>query len=247
MARKKADERDEGIPRNLFMVRDSLGLKGRQVAKAMGVNYQTYSRYERGISSPGSERIRNLIALGINPAFILSGKGDIKISNEEIQGPGGGDHEDGELAIPRGDIRVAALVGLADQQRGVLRKDVVQVIVELFWPWVIDQFGQSFGKLKTFVMNSDNMEPLIRKGDLLIIDASILEIREDGIYAFTIGGRIKIKRVFEGSDNMIAISNVNRDYETDVLKTSRESLVKPASGEEKLHVEGKVIKILKNP
>lgn len=238
-----------GLPEKLREERKKLHLTQDEMAKRLGVHKQTYWRYEKGMNIPGGGKMDAMVRMGINPVDLFEHlKHSVPMSGQGIPGPEGGVLEKvGELTIPKEGIRVAVLMGSADQQDGYLQKDVIQVMIELFWPWVIDQFGQSSGKLKTFVMNSDNMEPLIRKGDLLIIDASILEIREDGIYAFTIGGRIKIKRVFEGSDNMISISNVNRDYETDVLKTSRESLVKPASGEEKLHVEGKVIKILKNP
>jgi phage repressor protein C with HTH and peptisase S24 domain len=66
-----------------------------------------------------------------------------------------------------------------------------------------------------WVMDDDNMDPFIRRNELLIIDNSFKKIKGGGIYAFrNQEEKIKIRRIYEKLEGGIDILNDNRAYES---------------------------------
>jgi phage repressor protein C with HTH and peptisase S24 domain len=77
----------------------------------------------------------------------------------------------------------------------------------------------------------DSMLPTIADGQILLIDAAIRRVRQDAIYALSIDGDVRIKRIQKGVDGSLTLKSDNPNYEPEVLS---------AHDAEKLTVEGRV-------
>lgn len=56
------------------------------------------------------------------------------------------------------------------------------------------------------------MEPVIREGDLLLIDRTYDRIEHDGIYAVVIEGTLMVKRVQKDSERLVRVLSANPGY-----------------------------------
>jgi phage repressor protein C with HTH and peptisase S24 domain len=86
-------------------------------------------------------------------------------------------------------------------------------------------------------MNTDNMEPSIRKNELLLIDKSQNRIESSGIYALSVNGRVVVRRYNIREDGFVDSIQDNRAYPSER---------KAAAEMENLPVLGKVVKIVKD-
>lgn len=64
----------------------------------------------------------------------------------------------------------------------------------------------------------DSMEPTIRDGDLLLVDRSVSQIVDNGIYVMTLGGLVVVKRVQMRRDKSLLLISDNRErYEPEIV------------------------------
>lgn len=71
-----------GIAPRIVEAREALGLSTAQLARRLGVQTKTLSRWERGKTEPRSNRLVNLAGvLNVSPAWLLSGRGDSPAEN----------------------------------------------------------------------------------------------------------------------------------------------------------------------
>lgn len=58
----------------------------------------------------------------------------------------------------------------------------------------------------------DSMDPVIRDGDLLLVDTSIGRVRDNGIYIVVVDGLIFVKRVHMHMDRSVTLISENKSY-----------------------------------
>lgn len=91
---------------------------------------------------------------------------------------------------------------------------VKKFVMELPKTYIEAVFKENKYNLVLWIMDDDNMDPFIRRNELLIIDNRFKEIKGSGIYAFrNQEGKIKIRRVYERLEGGIDVVNDNRAYE----------------------------------
>jgi transcriptional regulator with XRE-family HTH domain len=66
----------------LKIVRDSLGMTQKDVAKSLGISPRTWQDYEGGINLPGGKVLEQLARMGFNVNWILTGEGEIRQEDE---------------------------------------------------------------------------------------------------------------------------------------------------------------------
>lgn len=66
--------------------------------------------------------------------------------------------------------------------------------------------------------NPDNEEMSLKHGDIVFIDKSIQEFKNDGIYAFVFEGQARIKRLQYMSGYRLKVISDNPTYETEILE-----------------------------
>lgn len=68
------------IPARLKIARASFNLNQKEFASQSGVGFSTYQKYEMGMSVPGGEAIEGFMRLGISANWLLTGEGEMLIS-----------------------------------------------------------------------------------------------------------------------------------------------------------------------
>lgn len=80
--------------------------------------------------------------------------------------------------------------------------------------WILQRVGHAnFKQLRIITARGDSMEPGIKSGDILIVDASKNSIEEDGIYAVQSEGNVFVKRVQMHLDGRLFFLSDNKKYE----------------------------------
>lgn len=84
--------------------------------------------------------------------------------------------------------------------------------------WVHNQLRVSPSNLVLISAVGDSMEPTLSDGDLLLIDKSEAQIREDAIYVLVVGDGLMVKRVQRLMDGTVIIKSDNAAYQDQVLQ-----------------------------
>lgn len=80
--------------------------------------------------------------------------------------------------------------------------------------WILQRVGHAnFRNLRIITARGDSMEPGIRSGDILIIDASKNTVEEDGVYAVQSEGNVFVKRIQMHLDGRLFFLSDNKKYE----------------------------------
>lgn len=83
--------------------------------------------------------------------------------------------------------------------------------------WVRTELGTSPKNLVLISAVGDSMEPALRAHDLLLIDRSVLSVKQDAIYAFAVDGELRVKRIQRLFDGSLIIKSDNPSYATETL------------------------------
>jgi phage repressor protein C with HTH and peptisase S24 domain len=83
--------------------------------------------------------------------------------------------------------------------------------------WVRTELGTSPSSLVLISAVGDSMEPTLRAHDLLLIDRSVLSVKQDAIYAFAVDGELRVKRIQRLFDGSLIIKSDNQEYATETL------------------------------
>lgn len=83
--------------------------------------------------------------------------------------------------------------------------------------WVRTELGTSPTSLVLISAVGDSMEPTLRAHDLLLIDRSVLTVKQDAIYAFAVDGELRVKRIQRLFDGSLIVKSDNPGYTTETL------------------------------
>lgn len=66
-----------GLPERIKIIRESMGLSQKDMAKTLGSSLPSIQNYEAGNSVPGGNIFEALVKLGFNANWLLTGEGDM--------------------------------------------------------------------------------------------------------------------------------------------------------------------------
>ena len=247
---------DFPLSENLRKFRKFIDIGQEEMAAQVGVHHQTYSRYERGEIIPGVDFLARIISIfNANPIFLITGKGEFFMKSIIPTDSDSG--ANGKIANARksedgaaGEEGQSLLVKYAKDADWVKDTRMANVLLEVLMPWIEMNFGSSAirGLVEGWIMNSDNMEPSIHSGDLVLIDTSFTRVNGSGIYAFNDGRKTLIRRIYERLDGAIDLCSDNPKYKNDnteiPLDQFHESLLAKGQQQPGLLMVGKVIRVL---
>lgn len=132
---------------------------------------------------------------------------------------------DGFAMIPRYDVTASAGYGAFNDAENIVdymafRED-----------WVRCTLRVDPSKLVLITAIGDSMEPVIRAGDLLLIDTAVERVIDDAIYVLVKNGELVVKRVQQFFNGAVAVKSDNSSYVEETLG--------PVEAKE-LHVAGRV-------
>lgn len=91
--------------------------------------------------------------------------------------------------------------------------------------WVRTELGTSPNSLVLISAVGDSMEPTLRAHDLLLIDRSVMTVKQDAIYAFAVEGELRIKRIQRLFDGSLIIKSDNPGYSAETLPPDQAGLI----------------------
>lgn len=219
------------ISDRLRLLRMELGLSQPEVAVKFNIPLPSWKNYEKGPSEPGSGALRCLAAGGVNTNWVLTGEGEMLLTDAQGAFAQPSDHhlnlkaQDKQIdasefeLVPYLDIEASAgngsLIDLELQtSQMAFRKD-----------WLIQRGLQAY-KCTLIKARGDSMETTIHDGDLLLVDRRIDSIKDDAIYIIESDNHLVVKRVQQALDGSLIILSDNPRYEKQVISPERAKEVK---------------------
>jgi phage repressor protein C with HTH and peptisase S24 domain len=172
-----------------------------EAARIATVTPEHLASYIAGRAKPPFELMARLArAKGVSLDWIASGSGE-RIRDD---------------AAPEG----FALVALRDSEpAGDVRYDEADETAPLAFPraWLREAFDAEDGDLVMVIHRGPANEPVLRDGDLLLVDRRMRTIGEDGFYVFERDGRLQTKLVETFLDGRVALKSRNPDFAPQIL------------------------------
>lgn len=157
---------------------------------------------------------------GVSVDFVLRGIGGGEVSGEvhlETAAP-----ERYALPAPDGFILVPRYDVSGSMGNGhVIHSEQIVDHLAFRAEWVRTELGTSPNSLVLISAVGDSMEPTLRSHDLLLIDRSVLSVKQDAIYAFAVDGELRVKRIQRLFDGSLVVKSDNPGYATETLSPAQ--------------------------
>lgn len=186
------------------------GLTQEYVANAVGVSQTAISDIVKG----KTKRPRNILdiakVLGVSPDWLMTGKGEQPSFSQAVENIDTEEEEKHQLRVEVLDVYASA--GNGSFLTGDLAGDICAIEFEN------EYFMQSFQRanekgLAIINVTGDSMEPTLQNGDLLYVDVRKNYYCGDGIYVFSLGDTLYVKRL-QLTGNKLLIHSDNKFYDT---------------------------------
>ena len=194
------------------------------------ITFKTISGYENAFRQPSVQFLTGLTKVyDANPNWLLTGNGEMFLNKEkEYSIPQNLNFEDITF-IPHVDLKVSAGYGSISDEIN-MTKDYMAFLKE----WIFKNVHVSAESLVLFTVNGDSMDSptsQIKDGGLILVDKSITEFKNDGVYVIALDDALYVKRlqILPGRRLKVKSDNLNYDPFEVALDT------------ENFHIVGKVI------
>ena len=229
---KATTRNNDEIAERIKSVRSELSDNQKDFASKLGVGFSTFQKYEMGMSIPGGEAIRGFVKLGINANWLLTGEGEMLLSDSQtsssairVTEPATGYMVDkspfmppiphpGFVFVPR--FEVAASMG----NGSVIHSEQIVDYLAFREDWVRKELGANPNNLILISSVGDSMEPTLKTNDLLLIDRGLADVRHDAIYAFALNGELRVKRMQFKMNGTMVVRSDNPQYEPEVISAT---------------------------
>ncbi len=183
-------------------------------AARIGISKGAFSRIWNDGTVPGPELlIRIHKATGVSVDWLLTGEGPVYAGKPGAgTGAGGvGGEPDDYTYIPLYDLKAAAGTG------EVVYQEDVRDFLCFKTQWIKTNLRGAPKELFLLHVQGDSMEPTLRSGDIVLIDRSITNPQQEGIYLVRLDSAIMVKRVQILEGNRIELSSDNQRYKPIVI------------------------------
>lgn len=194
------------------------------------ITFKTISGYENAFRQPSVQFLTGLTKVyDANPNWLLTGNGEMFLNKEkEYSIPQNLNFEDITF-IPHVDLKVSAGYGSISDEIN-MTKDYMAFLKE----WIFKNVHVSAESLVLFTINGDSMDSptsQIKDGGLILVDKSITEFKNDGVYVIALDDALYVKRlqILPGRRLKVKSDNLNYDPFEVALDTDN------------FHIVGKVI------
>lgn len=179
------------------------GFDIKDISMGTKISYEMIRRYLQGIATPREAKLDKISKfLNVDKSWLLFGIGDNN-TNE----------------IPpkkyENSFYIEVLDITASAGTGYLNSDVKEVIKLIEYDSEQAQIlfkGVDANNLKVINISGDSMQGTFESGDSIYVDVSKKEFNGDGIYVFTFGKSLYVKRLQVIKDKIVVISD-NKAYE----------------------------------
>lgn len=175
---------DSTFGKRLEELRASLNFTQADLAAVLGVPHTTISKYENNLNKPGFDVLSKLGKLkNVNLKWLLTGDEEALITTE------GSHKRESFYTIPM----------LADSASAGNGNYIYEKRVENYFclpkTLVNNELFRQASDLSALVVAGDSMEPTFLNGDIIIIDSSVINLREGRVYVIRIDNDLVVKRI----------------------------------------------------
>lgn len=205
----------------LRAIKDALKLTQVQLAKALNVNVDRVKSLTSGKAAKLSPaETKSLVEnLHVNSAWLATGEGEMFQANEPKPVTAAPSAPEGFILVPRYDV-----IGSMGNGHVIHSEQIVDHLA-FRAEWVRTELGTSPNNLALISAIGDSMEPALRAHDLLLIDRSVLSVKQDAIYAFAVDGELRVKRIQRLFDGSLIIKSDNPSYATETLTAQQSEAI----------------------
>ena len=194
------------------------------------ITFKTISGYENAFRQPSVQFLTGLTKVyDANPNWLLTGNGEMFLNKEkEYSIPQNLNFEDITF-IPHVDLKVSAGYGSISDEIN-MTKDYMAFLKE----WIFKNVHVSAESLVLFTVNGDSMDSptsQIKDGGLVLVDKSITEFKNDGVYVIALDDALYVKRLQIHPGRRLKVKSDNLNY--DPFEVSLDT--------DNFHIVGKVI------
>ena len=190
------DRLRSAMDKNNFEIRD--------VSDGTKISYEMIRRYIVGLAQPRGTNLDKISKfLGVDKSWLLFGTGENKNSEIIIQ-------------KDKKSFHIEVLDVTASAGTGYLNSDVMEVIKLIEYDSEQAKIlfnGINENNLKVINIAGDSMQGTFESGDAIYVDVSKRAFEGDGIYVFTFGRNLYVKRL-QIIKNIIRVKSDNKLYDS---------------------------------
>lgn len=220
-----SDNQKQAVGLRIKEARSALGLTQKELCEKAGMKLPSVRDYELGNRIPGGEAVADLVSIGINANWLLTGEGAMLLSDaqasparpavqtlpvEQVAALPAAQHAD-FVFVPR--YEVAASMG----NGAAIHSELIVDYLAFREDWVRTVLCLNPKNLILINSYGDSMEPTLKSNDLLLIDRGSSDARHDDIYAFSVNGELRVKRIQFKMNGSVVIRSDNPQYDSDIL------------------------------
>lgn len=205
----------ETLAQRLKFVMDEQGISQNALARMIGVTQPSIKKVLDGNTLNPKNILEIAEALNVSPEWLKTGKGDTPDFSEEVE-----DEEENGHLVRVEVLDVYASAGNGEFLTGDLAGDIQAV--EFASEYFYNLFQRASEKGMAIVnVKGDSMEPTLSSGDLLFVDTTRTYYQGDGLYVFSFGDSLYVKRLQRAGYKLLVLSD-NKFYDTWDVNESNE-------------------------
>ena len=200
----------ETLAQRLKVIMDEQGISQNALARMVGVTQPSIKKIIDGDTLEPKKILEIANALGVSVEWLKTGKGEQPSFSQAVENIYTEEEEKHQLRVEVLDVYASA--GNGSFLTGDLAGDICAIEFEN------EYFMQSFQRanekgLAIINVTGDSMEPTLQNGDLLYVDVRKNYYCGDGIYVFSLGDTLYVKRL-QLTGNKLLIHSDNKFYDT---------------------------------
>ena len=199
-------------------------------ANGYSITFKTISGYENAFRQPSVAFLTGLTNVyDANPNWLLTGNGEMFLNKDKEYSIPQNLTFENITFIPHVDLKVSAGYGSIIDEI-----NMTQDFMAFAKSWIIKNAHVSAESLVLFTVNGDSMDcptSSIKDGGLILVDKSITDFRNDGVYVIALDDALYVKRLQILPGKKLKVKSDNLNY--DPFEVSLET--------DNFHIVGKVI------
>lgn len=203
------------------LIMSKCNLKQADLASVLGVSLSRIKALTTDrVKKLDQAEIKALVGkLNLNANWLATGEGEMFQANEPKPVAAAPSAPEGFILVPRYDV-----IGSMGNGHVIHSEQIVDHLA-FRAEWVRTELGTSPNNLALISAIGDSMEPALRAHDLLLIDRSVLSVKQDAIYAFAVDGELRVKRIQRLFDGSLIIKSDNPSYATETLTAQQSEAI----------------------
>ena len=201
----------------LKLALDEAGLNAFKLSKKVGVSHVAVGQWLKGesINIKGATALKVADALGVNAEWLLTGLGPMRGSGVTVI-PTNKTPNQNYVVIPLHKLKC-----ITQEDNTMISFEAISGPSEVYTKDFFDLFKADPKHCFRCRIENDNMEPVLKENDIVLINSSDKDIRSNKLYAISNQGQFEVYRIIKQLDGKLILKSENKNY-SDISTTKEE-------------------------